>query len=445
MTDTVFARITGAGRAAVAVLRISGPQADAITRALAGSLPEPRVASVRTLRAASGEALDQALVLWTPGPASFTGEDSAELSVHGGPAVIDAITGVLMQHGARPAEPGEFSRRAFTNGKLDLLQAEAVADLVDAESETQRRQALGQLQGRTSRLYDGWRIRLVEALALIEAEIDFPDEDLPGAVAQRAKPLLEALDLELSAALGDASRGQRIRSGYTIALIGAPNAGKSSLFNGLLGRDAAIVSARPGTTRDVVEARMVVEGFAVTLADTAGVRSSGDEIEAEGVRRAQATAHRADLRLLVLDPAEHQAREGLLPAGRPRDVLVVSKADVTPGPTELEDWGAGRGFVLTRASVASPAGLHELQAAIAERVLADLGAAEQPAVTRSRHEEALRRSIAAIRAAKAVLAAAPDRAAEDLRRAALALRSVVGHVDREAVLDHVFSTFCIGK
>jgi tRNA modification GTPase len=444
--DTIFARITGAGRAAVAVVRVSGPSTRTMLGHLVGAVPQPRLAAIRRLSASNGRVLDQALVLWMPAPNSFTGEDCAELHVHGGRAVVDGLAEALTALGARPAQPGEFSRRAFENGKLDLLQAEAVADLVDAETEAQRTQALAQLSGSASRRYTGWRAELVKALALIEAEIDFPDEDLPGALAEQARPTLQSLSDDFDAALRDATRGQRVRDGYQIAIIGAPNAGKSSLFNALLERDAAIVSEHAGTTRDVIEAQLRVEGFLVTIADTAGVRITDDEVEAEGVRRARAWASRASLRIALLEPDTAALPvwvEETLTSG---DILVLAKADLTR--TRAQDpsaWAEERRLTTVRASTVSSGGLEALLGELRSRVLRDLGAAEQPLVTRVRHEHALRAAAASLSRALSMLDVSPEAAAEDVRLTAGALSGLVGSVDREAVLDQVFSSFCIGK
>ncbi|MDO9248319.1 MAG: tRNA uridine-5-carboxymethylaminomethyl(34) synthesis GTPase MnmE, partial [Phenylobacterium sp.] len=282
MTDTIYATATAAGRAAVAVVRVSGPAARAAVKALAGETPRPRLAAVRTLGSDSGS-IDQALVLWFPGPASYTGEDSAEFHVHGGPAVVSSLLEALSGLGLRLAEPGEFTRRAFENGKLDLAQAEGVADLIEAETEAQRRQALAQVEGALGRAHQRWRGDLIEALANFEAAVDFPDEEVPFEVADRARPHLQRLIGELHLALADVDRGERIREGFRIALVGAPNAGKSTLLNALVGREAAIVTATPGTTRDVIEVPLRLAGYKVLLADTAGLRDTHDEIEAEGV------------------------------------------------------------------------------------------------------------------------------------------------------------------
>jgi tRNA modification GTPase len=319
MNDTIFAPATAAGRAAVAVVRLSGPGSADAVRALAGRLPQPRTASLRTLRDREGATIDEALVLWFAGPASYTGEDCAELHLHGGTAVVGATLEALSAVGLRLAEPGEFTRRAFENGKLDLAQAEGVADLIDAETASQREQALAQLGGRLSAVQARWREALTGALAMFEAAVDFPDEEVPADVAARARPMLEELLVEIATAALDAERGARVRDGYRIALIGAPNAGKSTLLNALVEREAAIVTATPGTTRDVIEVPMVLAGYKVLLADTAGLRDATDEIEAEGVRRARAWAEGADLRLWIVDGSADEAPEAPeeLRGGRP--------------------------------------------------------------------------------------------------------------------------------
>src|ERR1019366_671451 len=309
MGDTIFALASAPGRAAVAIVRLSGPGAGAALQALTGARPRTRRPSLRGLkRPLDRESLDQALVLWFPQPHSYTGEDVAELHLHGGAAVIDGVTEALLGLGLRLAQPGEFTRRAFENGKLDLSQAEAIGDLVEAETDAQRRQALAQLDGDLARRHTAWREALIEALAMLEAAVDFPDEDLPVEVARGAAPLLENVAREIDAALAEGERGERVREGFRIALIGAPNAGKSSLLNALAGRDAAIVTPTPGTTRDVIEVALNLAGYRVLIGDTAGLRTPKGAIEAEGVRRAGALAEAADLRLIVVDVAAKDER-----------------------------------------------------------------------------------------------------------------------------------------
>jgi len=448
VSDTVFALVTAPGRAAVAVIRLSGPGCAAALKAIAGEGLKPRQAGLRPLKAADGAVLDQALVLWFPGPASYTGEDTAELHLHGGRAVVEAVSERLAQVGLRPAEPGEFTRRAFQNGKLDLAQAEAVADLVDAESEAQRRQALDQLGGALGRRYEAWRVELIECLALLEAEIDFPDEDLPDALAQRVGPRSRALIGQLDQALAEAARGERVRDGYRIAVIGAPNAGKSSLFNRLVRREAAIVTPIPGTTRDVIEATFDVAGFRCLIADTAGVRVSDDLVEAEGVRRAQAWAEGAALRLWVVDgSAGDRAWSEAAELARWGDLLVLNKADLGAGA----DGAAAKaragplGVEILLVSVATGAGFDALVTRLEQRVVADLSGADFPSVTRERHRLRLSQARQHLARALDALAMGPELAAEDFRLAARALGRVSGRIDAEDVLDVVFASFCIGK
>ncbi len=448
MSDTVFALATAPGRAAVAVIRLSGPACAAALKAMAGDGLKPRHAGLRPLKAADGAVLDQALVLWFPGPASYTGEDAAELHLHGGRAVVEAVSERLAELGLQPAEPGEFTRRAFQNGRLDLAQAEAVADLVDAESEAQRRQALDQLGGALGRRYEAWRAELIECLALIEAEIDFPDEDLPDALAQRVGPRARALIGQLDQALAEASRGERVRDGYRIAVIGAPNAGKSSLFNRLVRREAAIVTPVPGTTRDVIEATFDVAGFRCLIADTAGVRVSDDLVEAEGVRRAQAWAQDAALRLWVVDAsAGDGAWSEAAELARRGDLLVLNKADLGAGPdgAVAEAGASALGAETLPVSVATGAGFDALVTRLEQRVVADLSGADFPSVTRERHRLRLSEARQHLARALDALAMGPELAAEDFRLAARALGRVSGRIDAEDVLDVVFASFCIGK
>jgi tRNA modification GTPase len=323
---TIYALASGAGRAAVAVLRLSGPEAGPVLARLAGGLPPPRRASLRRLRH-EGEVLDQALVLWFPAPASYTGEDSAELHLHGGPAVVAAVSDAIVQGGARPAEPGEFTRRAFLNGRLDLTAAEGIADLIAAETEAQRRQALHQAEGGLARQLAGWSAALLRLLARQEAFIEFEEEDLPDNLDAEVAEAAGLLRAEMAALLDEGRRGERLREGLSITILGAPNAGKSSLLNALVGREAAIVSARAGTTRDVVEARLVVAGVPVTLADTAGLREADDEIEAEGIRRALARAEQAELRLLLFAGDAPPDAATLALAG-PDSIVIQTKADL---------------------------------------------------------------------------------------------------------------------
>jgi tRNA modification GTPase len=437
--DTVFARASGAGQGAVTILRVSGPgTADVIIR-LAGRLPAARLATLRRLcDPASGEVLDHALLLWFPRPGSYTGEDMAELHVHGGGAVLAGVSEALLALGCRPAEPGEFTRRAFLNGKLDLTRAEAIADLVAAETASQRRQALHQASGALARLYEGWTGRATRFLAHQEAAIEFEMDDLPSDLGTQAQVEALRLAAEIKTHLDDGRRGERLREGLSIAIIGAPNAGKSSLLNALVGREAAIVSARAGTTRDVVECRLDLGGVPATLADTAGLRDAVDEIEQEGVRRAKLRAGQSDL-LLAVFAADLPPDPGTLRLAMDHDsaLLVASKADLTQAPAHI----AGRPVLATSAQTG--AGLAELKAALASEAAKRAGLGDAPRLTRERHRAALTEAVAQLDEAAA--APLPELAAESYRAAVGALGRLTGRVDVERVLDIVFGDFCIGK
>ncbi|MAC88400.1 tRNA uridine-5-carboxymethylaminomethyl(34) synthesis GTPase MnmE [Maricaulis sp.] len=438
MNTTVYALATPAGRSGVAVIRLSGGGAGGMLDALAGlPRPQPRMATLRALRDSGGSVMDRGLVLWFPGPGSFTGEDSAEFHVHGGPAVIDAVLSALDEAGAHPAEAGEFTRRAFENEKIDLTEAEGLADLIDAETEGQRVQALSQMSGSLRRLYDGWRDALITAMASIEGEIDFPDEaDVPDALSHAAYEPLSELIGSMFEHLDDGRRGERIRTGFSIVLIGAPNAGKSSLLNCLARRDAAIVTDIPGTTRDIVEVQLTLGGFPVVISDTAGLREAVDAIEAEGVRRALDRAEHADLRIGVADARSDEELvdlEGRLTDG---DLLVLNKLDL--GSVSERD-GA------YRLSAKSGDGVEALEARIEQIVRDRLSAREMPALSRVRHRRAVETALEALSRCRDQLADAPELAGEDARLAVRALESLTGRVDVEDILDRVFSQFCIGK
>ena len=446
MNDTIFALATASGRAAVAVMRISGPSAGAALDRLTDRRPPPRMASVRRLRhPTSGEDIDQALVLWLPGPNSFTGEDVVEFHLHGGRAVVAATAEALSALGLGLAGPGEFTRRAFEHGRLDLSEAEAIADLVDAETEAQRRQALDQLGGALAKRAAGWRAALTEALAGLEAAIDFPDEDLPETVVTLATPPLYELRADLALAAADV-RGERVRDGFHVALMGAPNAGKSSLLNLIAGRDAAIVTDVAGTTRDIIEIVLDLGGYRIVLADTAGIREAADLIEREGVRRARAKADDADLRLWVVDrhgrdgawrEAAHACREG--------DLLLLTKMDLPEGADDL----AARAYAeISKIDVLEVSSLNEfslesLNTVLSTRVTAFMSGAEAPALSRERHRASVTEGLSHLD--RALAGNDPELIAEDVRLAARALERISGRIDSEAILDKVFSAFCIGK
>ncbi|MFD2265338.1 tRNA uridine-5-carboxymethylaminomethyl(34) synthesis GTPase MnmE [Lacibacterium aquatile] len=435
--DTIYALATARGVGGVAVIRISGPSAAACLNALAGHVPPPRYARLLSLHDPfDGGLLDRALVLWFPNPGSFTGEDVVELHLHGGRAVVNSVLSALSRvTGCRPAEAGEFTRRAFANGKLDLTAVEGLGDLIAAETEAQRRQAIRQMDGALGRLYDGWSHRLIDLLARIEAEIDFVDEeDVPDSLIQSARKDLTDLADKLANHLRDGRRGERLRDGLSVAILGAPNAGKSSLLNALAGREAAIVSERAGTTRDIIELHLDLAGYPVVLADTAGLRITDDPIEQEGIRRAEARAGAADLTLLLVDrgdwpsvPAAIQAR-----LSDARVLALISKCD--DGFEAPDPWIA--------ISAASGFGLDRLIAAIAGVAEDSLGG-EALVPTRERHRAAVQAAEASLR--RAVSAPLPELLAEDVRLAVRELGRITGRVDVEDILDRIFSAFCIGK
>ena len=441
MNPTIFALASGGGRAALSVYRLSGPEAGSALRALTGrDLPVPRLATLQMLRDKTDQAIDKGLVLWFPGPASFTGEDVVELHLHGGRAVSQAITRALLDLGLRPAEPGDFTRRAFEAGKLDLTQAEAIADLVDADTAAQRRQALAQLDGSLGQLYEGWRLELLRAQAHLEAAIDFAEEDLPPDLIISSKAALADLANRIETHLADDGRGERLRDGLRAVLLGAPNAGKSSLLNLLAGRDAAIVSATAGTTRDVIEVALDLAGYPILLADTAGLREGEEEIEREGVRRARERADAADIKMLVLDGAAWPRldAESMLQLDQ-RCLLLLNKADLVAGeiPDKLLD------HPVIAVSAKSGQGVDTLLdrlASAAEERMAGSGA---PALTRARHRSALIDAEAALR--RSQQQTLPELVAEEVRVAARAIGRITGRVDVEAMLDIIFREFCIGK
>lgn len=424
--DTIFAVASGAGRAAVAVLRISGPATGPLLTMLCHRRPERRMASLRTLRSSTGEVLDRGLVLWFPGPASYTGEDCAELHLHGSRAVLGAVAEALVGLGARPAQPGEFTRRAFLHGRMDLLEAEGVADLVEAETEAQRRQALRQLDGALGEIYRGWSDRLRDALALQEALIDFSDEEVPTSTADEIVRLAGAVGEEIASHLADGHRGERVREGITVAIVGAPNVGKSSLINVLTGRSVAIVSPVAGTTRDAVEARIDLAGIPVTLVDTAGLRDSDDPIEMEGVRRARERIAKSDIVIEIIDASA--PTEFALPDA----IQVANKADLAIGPS---------GPIVV--SALSGAGLDTLQDALASRISGLIRQSGPPPLTRERHRASLAAALAQLEAMASM--SWPELRAEHLRRALRSIGEITGEVGVEAVLDAIFGRFCIGK
>ena len=428
---TIYALASAPGRAGVAVVRVSGPGAKDALVALAGILTRPRTAALKTLRHA-GRDIDQALVLWFPGPHSFTGEDVAEFHVHGGRAVRESLFAALEELGARPARPGEFSRRAVEHGRLDLTRAEAVADLVEAETPAQLRQALRQYDGALAILYEAWRASLIAALAHAEAAIDFSDDGVGAEEFAAARHTASDIAGEIRAHLADERRGEALREGLRLAIVGPPNAGKSSLINALAKRDAAIVSEIPGTTRDVIELRLNLGGYLVHVADTAGLRETGDAIEAEGVRRALAKAQGSDLVLLLLDGTDPYTEQI---AARP-DLTVWNKSD-------LPAFRRQDGLMLSlKSGEGLPQLIETLTAMVAERLETK---GETAALTRPRHREALSEALASLSHGLTAPADQPELFAEDLRLALRAIGRILGRVDVEELLDVVFRDFCIGK
>ena len=441
--DTIFALATAPGRSGVAVMRVSGLDTDLVIRSLTKrNLPKPRKAVLRKLVDQSDLVIDESLVFWFPKPRSFTGEDVAEFHIHGSPAVAEAISTALYQCGLRQAEPGEFTKRAFQNGKMDLTEAEGLADLIDANTEGQRQQALRQMQGGLKETYEAWRSQILDALAFVEGEIDFPDEDdVPDALAMRAGPGLKSLEKQLAEALTQSTRGERVRHGVDIAVIGAPNAGKSSIINKLSGKETVIVSDEAGTTRDIVEVHLEMAALPVRVSDTAGLRSTENKIEAEGVRRAVARAENADIRVLVVDasqPIDIAGADSLTDG----DFVVYNKLDLGKSHQLELDNVSRETFSM---SAATGEGYSEFVSALEKAVKLRYGATEQAGLTRARHRDCVGRALDSISRASQNLSVAPELVGVDLRNALHAVKELAGESDIEAVLDRVFSSFCIGK
>jgi tRNA modification GTPase len=446
MTDTIFAVSSGAGMAGIAVIRVSGPRSRAALKAIAGALPRPRLASLRTIRdPVDGTVIDRGIVLWFPGPNSFTGEDSAEFHLHGGPSVAAAMLRTLGgMAGLRPAEAGEFSLRAFRNGKLDLVEAEGLADLLLARSERQRAQAARLMLGQSSGIFEAWRRDLVELVGRVEAAIDFADEDgVAAAALAEIRPRCQLLRTRMIEALGSAMAAARVREGLRIVLAGPPNVGKSSLLNRLVERDAAIVSAIPGTTRDAIEADLLLGGVPAVLIDTAGLRSaSGDEIEAEGMARSRRHLANADITLWISAPD--------IPGSQPPQgfdseaIWIENKADLHA--TKLihirNDSDMTPHY---QVSALTGAGVSTLLSALHRRAVALLAGADDAVVVRERQRLAVTRTVAALDTALSPDIPELELVAEHLRGAADELGRLTGRIGIEDVLDAVFRDFCVGK
>jgi tRNA modification GTPase len=447
--QTIFALSSGRPPSAIAIVRVSGPQASTALGSLAGRVPHPRVAT-RVLLQDGERAIDDAIVLWFPGPASATGEDVAEFHIHGGRAVQAALFAALSKvENVRGAEPGEFTQRAFENGKLDLTEAEALDDLIHADTDRQRRQALHQLQGLLGDKARDWRARLIEASALIEAGIDFSDEgDVPAELIAPALERVKSLLGEIEDTLAGQGRSERLRDGLVVAIAGPPNVGKSTLINLLARREVAIVSPYAGTTRDVIEVQLDLDGYPVTLIDTAGIRDTQDPIEQEGVRRARSRAAEADLVLWVGD-AEHGRNEREIEATSAVVWIVRNKIDL-----EGADGWAGAGEKVRAGQAAKTSfrvsanrgdGISELVAALIAFAQAYLGSGEDSLIGRERQRRLLRESADGLCRALAIAGRGDELVAEELRTASLSLGRLLGRVDIEDVLDKIFREFCIGK
>ncbi|MEH6520570.1 tRNA uridine-5-carboxymethylaminomethyl(34) synthesis GTPase MnmE [Sulfitobacter sp.] len=427
--DTIFAQATAVGRAGVSIVRVSGPLAHDICAKMTGSLPKPRSSALRMVKDHEGDFIDQALILSFVGPDSFTGEDVVELHLHGSIAIVRRVLEVLGDFsGSRLAEPGEFTRRALENGRLDLVQVEGLADLIEAETEAQRKQALRVLSGALGSKIEEWRRSLIRAAALLEATIDFADEDVPVDVSDEVHELLHSVDAALTLEIDGTTAAERIRSGFEVAIIGSPNVGKSTLLNRLAGREAAITSSIAGTTRDVIEVRMDLGGLPVTLLDTAGIRESSDEIETLGIELALRRAAGADLRVFLLDEGD------VTPfTPNPDDVVVRSKADLT-------------GDCYPAISGKSGAGVDQLLSAI-EKSLEKLASGAGLA-THERHARAMSTSRESLQTALQLLKNGPDQydiVSAELRIGIHALEVLVGRIDAENLLDEIFASFCLGK
>lgn len=433
MKHTIFALASAQGRAGVSIIRLSGPMALVTAEALSGKTFKPRYATYTDL-VHDGELLDQCVAIWFKAPNSFTGEDCVELHVHGSRAIIDRLYSVLLSMGLSLAEPGEFTRRALENQKLDLTQAEAIADLVDAESEAQRRQALTQLGGGLRARYEGWRSELIDLLARLEVYIDFPDEDLPEDLSRSILNRIANLETSLREALADEKRGRQIREGYRIVILGEPNAGKSSLFNVLLKAETAIVTPVAGTTRDILEAQLRIGPYSVLLYDTAGLRETEEVVEREGIRRARNRAAEADLRIWVIDSQNPSTPDPeLLSLG---DFIVYNKVDAGSVSRETH---------LFEVSTKTGEGIDVLITALEAHVETALSLQTFPAATRDRHRARLAEAHDHVRHALDSQLRVPELTAEDIRMAINSFEALFGRYDVEQVLDEVFSSFCIGK
>lgn len=447
--QTIFALSSGRPPSALAVVRVSGPQASLTLTALAGKLPTPRRASRRLLRDRAGQPIDDAVVLWFPGPGSATGEDVAEFHVHGGRAVLTALFSAISKiPNMRAAEPGEFTRRAFENGKLDLTEAEGLDDLIHADTDRQRRQALRQLQGLLGNRARDWRDRIIEASALIEAGIDFSDEgDVPAELLAPAVKAIGALHEEIEKVLAAQGQAERLRDGLVVAIAGEPNVGKSTLINQLARRDVAIVSPYAGTTRDVIEVQLDLDGYPVTVIDTAGIRETDDPVEQEGVRRARARAGDADLVLWLVEGGQAIDPEAMRSLGKSGGGSASSEGSVWIVRNKIDLVGAGGVAPPGEFAISASRGdgIAELVEALVTFAGSFFGTTEGALVTRARQRDLLRQAADSLRRSLELVEEGEELAAEELRAAAFALGRLLGRVDVEDVLGAIFQKFCIGK
>ncbi|MHB0770723.1 tRNA uridine-5-carboxymethylaminomethyl(34) synthesis GTPase MnmE [Bradyrhizobium sp. 5.13L] len=446
--QTIFALSSGRPPSALAVVRVSGPQARLALTALAGKMPAPRRASRRLLRDGAGQPIDDAVVLWFPGPGSATGEDVAEFHVHGSRAVLTALFAAFsVVPNMRAAEPGEFTRRAFENGKLDLTEAEGLDDLIHADTDRQRRQALRQLQGLLGNRARDWRERIIEASALIEAGIDFSDEgDVPAELLAPAKKAIRALHDEIEKVLTAQGQAERLRDGLVVAIAGEPNVGKSTLINQLARREVAIVSPHAGTTRDAIEVQLDLDGYPVTVIDTAGIRETDDPVEQEGVRRARARAGDADLVLWLVEGGQ-AIDPGAMSLRKSGDGAATTGGSVWIVRNKI-DLGGGEGPVMPGEFAISASrgdGIRELVEALVTFAGSFFGMTEGALVTRARHRDLLRQASDSLRRSLELVEDGEELAAEELRAAAFALGRLLGRVDVEDVLGAIFQKFCVGK
>ena len=442
---TIYALSSGPGLAGISVIRVSGPNTRIIISELTKKgLPEPRVATIRKFnKIDDNELIDEGILIWFPGPSSYTGEDMAEFHVHGSKAVVDAIHSTISKvDGCRLAEPGEFTKIAFQNGKINLLKAESISDLISSETEIQRKQAMKIMTGKSSDKFNSLRERLLKILSNIEAKIDFPEDDLPSTILKNINSETKNIKQEIQKILNDQKVGERIREGFKIAIVGPANAGKSSLLNYLSQRDVAIVSEIAGTTRDVIEAHLNLDGFPVVLSDTAGIRESKDEIERKGIKLALEKAENADLTLIVLEPKSVDFVEFLSNFGSKKSILVINKIDLgfDYNNNEIEKYES------VKISIKQQKNLDELINLIKKKLTNKFISQEDVFITRKRHRTNLEKCVEHLSNFEKKNSIEDfDKAAEDLRLATRALGKIVGNVDVEEILGSIFSDFCIGK